>query len=567
MIKEAELIDFITTTVMEVMKEQEMDADGNVFLQDPGIAGNPSIDYQLKKTGFEFANASPEAFVQFWFNRCNRLAQSKGYGPIKSMQNTTRQAEYCFTNMPQTSKNYITGSNRRYILQLWIAEAEKIWEYIDRVLVPKMAKQYDQTNFNSSDRKYYDKYESWVNWRFKLDYEEKHGTNYKILEYIADAIGIIGLFFGPVGWAVSTAAGLVGAFARVKQGNIGGAGVILALDIIPGFKLFKHIKHVKKFKGAGDDAIEGAFKFFDEPSEAAYKALTKTQREIVEYTLKNPTIIKPLLKTTKEAVEMRNTIKNIKSMKDFWKFSTTKTGKSYGLDKLGWKEFQQYQKSLMGAEKVMVSIKNGIKTSAPFVIALVPGLYAISWAMYGANRLVFENYISDTEDLITAKKLGNKWHYKYDRVLNQRYPYNTTFTKCEDYRKIFETENILPGMPPNILLLVKSWGDKEMFPEIIPKKDSCMGMEMDTVANPGGGWRPNLCCLKDYNLTRQIGGPAWEEEIMNSIDSALQALEGEEINETEARQQIGDTLNLPSTVFTQFEFPDDISDTTANTYW
>ena len=122
-------------------------------------------------------------------------------------------------------------------------------------------------------------------------------------------------------------------------------------------------------------------------------------------------------------------------------------------------------------------------------------------------------------------------------------------------------------MPPNILLLLKVWGDKEMFPEITPKKDSCMGMEMDTVANPGGGWRPNLCCLKDYNLVRQIGGQAWEEEIITKVDGALQSLDEGTIDELQAKKQIGDTLNLPPQVYTQFEFPDDISDTTANTYW
>ena len=54
-------------------------------------------------------------------------------------------------------------------------------------------------------------------------------------------------------------------------------------------------------------------------------------------------------------------------------------------------------------------------------------------------------------------------------------------------------------------MLVKVWRDTETYPPIKPKLESCMGVEMDEIANPGGGWRPNLCCLKNYNLNRQEG--------------------------------------------------------------
>ena len=319
-LKESELVDFLTTTLLDVIKEQEFTADGDVYIQDPGIMGNPSVDYQIKKTGHEVANTSPEAFVGHWWPRCSRLK----YGPAYSMQNSTNQAEACFTHMPSNSRNYLTGRNRRRILELWIEKSKQIQNQIKTQLVPKMSSKYDQTNFNTKDRELYKKYEIWVNKLYVEKESEWDADDWQILEYVADAIGIIGLFFGPVGWAVSTAAGLVSAYAMAKQDNIGGAAVVLGLEIIPGFKLFKHFKHLKKFKGAGDETIEGAFKFFDEPSEQAFKSLTKVERELVEYTLKNPEIIKPLLKNSTDAKKIRNTITTIKNMNDFWKFSKTK---------------------------------------------------------------------------------------------------------------------------------------------------------------------------------------------------------------------------------------------------
>lgn len=558
-LKESELIDFLTTTLLEVIKEQVVDGDGDVYLQDPGIVGNPSVDYQIKKTGHEVANTSPEAFVGYWWPRCARLK----YGPAYSMQNSTNQAEACFTHMPSNSRNYLTGRNRRRILELWIEKSKQIQNQIKTQLVPKMSSKYDQTNFNAKDRELYKKYEIWVNKLYVEKEAEWDAGDWQILEYIADAIGIIGLFFGPVGWAVSTAAGLVSAYAMSQQGNIGGAAVVVALEIIPGFKLFKHFKHVKKFKGAGDEVIEGAFKFFDEPSEQAFKSLTKVERELVEYTLKNPEIIKPLLKTSTDAKTIRNTITSIKNMDDFWKFSKTENGIKYGLDKMGWKEFQQYQKGLTDAQKVFNKIKKGIKTASPYVIGLIPGLYAVSWLMYGANRVLLENIISNTEDLITAKKLGNKWHYKYDRVLNQKYPYNNTLTKCDNYTGIFK-DSILPGSPPDILLLVKVWKDAETYPPIKPKLESCMGVEMDEIANPGGGWRPNLCCLKNYNLNRQEGILLkQQDDVIAVVDDVIQRLDSEEINDSQAKEEIGQTLNLEPSEYQKLEFPDNIADSLA----
>jgi|MDTC01.3.fsa_nt_gb hypothetical protein len=555
-LKESELVDFLTTTLLDVIKEQEFTADGDVYIKDPGIVGNPSVNYQVKKTGHEVANVSPETFVGYWWPKCARLK----YGPVYSMQNSTDQANACFTHMPSTSTNYLTGGNRRRILELWIEKSKQIQNQINTQLVPKMSSKYDQTNFNTKDRELYKKYEIWVNKLYVKKEDEWDGDDWQILEYVADAIGIIGLFFGPVGWAVSTAAGLVSAYAMAKQDNIGGAAVVLGLEIIPGFKLFKHFKHLKKFKGAGDETIEGAFKFFDEPSEQAFKNLTKVERELVEYTLKNPEIIKPLLKTSTDAKKIRNTITTIKNMNDFWKFSKTKNGIKYGLDKMGWKEFQVYQKGLSDAQKVFNNIKKGIKTASPYVIGLIPGLYAVSWLMYGANKALLQNVISNTEDLITAKKLGNKWHYRYDRVLNQKYPYNTTLTKCDNYTGIFK-DSILPGSPPDILLLVKVWRDTETYPPIKPKLESCMGVEMDEIANPGGGWRPNLCCLKNYNLNRQEGILLkQQDDVIAVVDDVIQRLDAEEINDSQAKEEIGQVLNLEPAEYQKLEFPDNIAD-------
>tara|TARA_R110001606_G_scaffold338330_2_gene486436 strand:- start:829 stop:2538 length:1710 start_codon:yes stop_codon:yes gene_type:complete len=555
-LKESELVDFLTTTLLDVIKEQEFTADGDVYIKDPGIMGNPSVNYQLKKTGHEVANVSPETFVGYWWPKCARLK----YGPVYSMQNSTDQANACFTHMPSTSTNYLTGRNRRRILELWIEKSKQIQNQIKTQLVPKMSSKYDQTNFNTKDRELYKKYEIWVN-KFVAEKEDEwDADDWQILEYVADAIGIVGLFFGPVGWAVSTAAGLIGAFARVKLDNIGGAVVILALDIIPGFKLFKHLKNVKQFKRMDDAQIGTAFKYFEEPTEAAYKSLNLVEKELVDYTIKNPKIIKPLLKTSSDAKKIKNTITGIKNMQSFWKFSKTKNGIKYGLDKMGWKEFQVYQKGLSDAQKVFNGIKKGITTASPYVIGLIPGLYAISWLMYGANRVVFQNVISNTEDLITAKKLGNKWHYRYDRVLNQKYPYNTTLTKCDDYTGIFKN-SILPGSPPDILLLVKVWRDTETYPPIKPKLESCMGVEMDEIVNPGGGWRPNLCCLENYNLNRQEGVLLkQQDDAIGLVDNIIQRLEAGEINDSQAKEEIGQTFNLEPAEYQKLEFPDNIAD-------
>ena len=223
-------------------------------------------------------------------------------------------------------------------------------------------------------------------------------------------------------------------------------------------------------------------------------------------------------------------------MQSFWKFSKTKNGIKYGLDKMGWKEFQVYQKGLSDAQKVFNGIKKGITTASPYVIGLIPGLYAISWLMYGANRVVFQNVISNTEDLITAKKLGNKWHYRYDRVLNQKYPYNTTLTKCDDYTGIFK-DSILPGSPPDILLLVKVWRDTETYPPIKPKLESCMGIEMDEIA-----------------LLKQ------QDDAIGLVDNIIQRLEAGEINDSQAKEEIGQALNLEPVEYQKLEFPDNIAD-------
>ena len=302
------------------------------------------------------------------------------------------------------------------------------------------------------------------------------------------------------------------------------------------------------------EQISKGLTYFEEPTEQAYKLLNKVEKELVDYTIKNPSIIKPLLKVTDEAIKAKDVIKNIKNMKQFWKYAKTPAGIKHGLNKIGWKEFQQIQKALTNSEKIISNVKNGIKIAAPFIIGVAPAVYAVSWAMYGANKLVFQNIISETDDLITGKKLDNIYHYIYDRVLKQTYPYNATFTGGDDYTGIFK--NSIAGMPPNILLLVKLWREATMFPEITPTKDSCVGVELEEVANPGGGWRPNLDCLTAYNLNRVTGKiEQMSTEIATGLDALAKELEEGIMTTEEAQKIMGDTLGLTTEEYGKLEYP------------
>ena len=574
-LKESELIDLLSSIVTDVIKEQ----DEEIYLQDPGQFTTPSLDYQLKKTGFEHANSSPEQFVEFWHNRCMRT-----YGPVRKIESVSREAQKCFTSMPQTSRNYMTGSkntNRRNILLLWLEKTKKILLRIDTELVSKMTHASDMSNFTADDAVLYDQYENWVASRFYKKYPKLrpgYADTWQIIEYVADAIGIVALFFGPIGWIVSGVAGLVSAFAMWQQGNKGGALIVGALELIPGLKLIKHFRHVKQFKRMDPEQISKGLTYFEEPTELAYKSLNKVEKELVDYTIKNPSIIKPLLKVTEEAMKAKDIIKNIKNMKQFWKFAKTKEGIKHGLDKIGWSEFQKIQSALTTSEKVISNVKNGIKIATPFVVGLVPALYAVQWAMYGANVLIFKGVINNTDDLITSAKLDNTYHYRYDRVINQKYPYNRGFNKAicktpdkyefcknlgdttvigldDDYTDAFKTS--IPGSPPNILLLIKLWGDKTRFPEITPKVGGCVGVNLGEVANPGGGWRPNLSCLKDYNLNRQLGEIQTEgEELIAQTTEILEKIKAETITKKEAQREVGILLNLDQVEYDKIDFDD-----------
>ena len=543
-LKESELIDFLSYIVTDVIKEQDIEW--------PDPTSKVSVSTQIGNLGKTNSTSSPQAFVDYWFNKCNHPV----YGPVKALYNNTNQAIKCHDSMPQSVRTYKNGSNRQYIAALWKEKVDEILLRIDTELIPKMSSVTDMSNLTADDAILYEKYEEWISQRFyAINPELRPSTiNWKLIEYVADAIGIIALFFGPVGWIVSGVAGLVSAYAMYEQGNTGGAYVVGALELIPGLKLIKHFKHLKQFKRMKPEQISKGLTYFEEPTELVYKSLNKVEKELVDYTIKNPSIIKPLLKVTDEAIKAKDVIKNIKNMKQFWKFAKTPAGIKHGLDKIGWKEFQQIQKALTTSEKIITNVKNGIKIAAPFVIGAIPAVYAISWAMYGANKLVFQNIISETDDLITGKKLDNTYHYIYDRVLNQTYPYNKSFTKGDDYTGIFE--NALAGMPPNILLLVKLWRDATMFPEITPVKDSCVGVELGEIANPGGGWRPNLDCLTEYNLNRVTGKiETMSTEIATSIDELAIQLQEETITIEGAQKIVGDALNLEVEEYVKLEFP------------
>jgi hypothetical protein len=521
-LKESELIDFISTTVMKVVKEQE---DG-IFKLNPNVP----LDVQMAdKSGLKYvaANQSPQSFVSFWFDECGDINKRKGLANVKSITNNTSEAIYCFDRMPKISKDYLQGTNRREIAILWINYGKKIMAKIEGELIPKMSGYGDQSNFNNTDRNFYAKHQNLVDERWiQMNHRtlpDSDWIGWKYIEYTADVIGIVAIFFGPVGWIVSGVAGMVSAFSMYQQGNVAGAGLVVLLELFPVVKLIKHFKHVKHFKGMGDEVITNGLKFFEEPTEIAYKALTKSEKELVEYIIKKPEMVKSMLKVTNSSKKAKNLILNVKDMKEFWAIASSPKGKKYGLDKIGWNEFKKLQDSLREAETILIKIKNGIPQASAVLGTLVVGGYAFIKLQNWLNKQWASYKIGNTEDYISSELYGDKWFYRFDRVVKEKYPY--TYHSCRPVKKEegFMQPDCTHGVPNNYkeylltdgevdpIWLLRLWYNKQNYPELrnlvkaapdgrYSNMGSCVGVDLPGSPNPGGGWRPNLNCVKGFTL-------------------------------------------------------------------
>ena len=323
------------------------------------------------------------------------------------------------------------------------------------------------------------------------------GNPWKCLEYTADAIAIIGLFFGPVGWAVSTVAGLVSAYALYEQEEYGWAIAVGVLEIFGIFKVIKHIKSIRHLKGVSTEAIEQAIKYFDNPTTQNFARLSPDAQKVVKQMRMDKHIINNIVKQVNSS-ETRKVIQAVTTEKEF--IELVKKGTIKQLDDIGWVEFKKLKESLKYSDIVLNKVKDGVKTVVVGGGALTGSYFVLNFLQNKINRAILSGNISDTEDYITEAKLGDKYHYRYDRVLEGRYPYNKKMVGAQ-YKEYLDD---------NILVLNRIWFDKERFPELRNNKTSqgdelastCVGVNVEGGSpNPGGGWRPNLDCLRDYSLS------------------------------------------------------------------
>ena len=508
-LKESELIDFISSTVMEVINEGKETQEETLEILKTYVDGDVSDEILLTKIKPQVDKKVKEI--------CGPCLEGME-GELAEQGTITKYVEVVGCTNPRAD-NYdrdanvddgscvITKSNSDYTISTLHPLDKQAGRTQSCMRCHQFTSPFGRTP-NASEL-------MWLN-QPGFDFDR---ISWQTIEYAADAIGVIAMFFGPVGWVVSGVAGLVSAYASYEQGNKGTAALTLGLEIIPGFKLFKHFKHLNKFKRVSPDEIGKAFKYFEDPGEAAYKSLTKDSKAIVNYSMKNQRIIEPLLKYSDEVMNARDVIKNIKTINEFVKYATTKSGIKYGLNKLSWVDFQKMQKSLKTSEKIISKVKSGIKTAATIAVVLPPLTYGFILLADHLNKYFLKLSISKTRDWITSSLEGEIYHYRMDRVLEQKYPYKyyacrknkvTNEPDCE--RSLTNTyKDMLDGNP---LLLLQLWYDDTTYPELksLSKTadkgeiqggwapESCVGVDLNRSPNPGGGWRPNLNCIPGFEL-------------------------------------------------------------------
>ena len=365
------------------------------------------------------------------------------------------------------------------------------------------------------------------------------GNPWKCLEYTADAIAIVSLFFGPVGWAVSSVAGLVSVYALYEQEEYGWAIAVGALEVFGIFKIIKHIKTVKHLKGMGDEVIEQAIKYFDNPTTQAFAKLSPDAQKVVKQMRVDKHIIKAIVKETNSS-SAKKVIQSVSTEKEF--IELVKLGTIDNLDELGFDQFKQLQKSLRYSDKVLAKVEKGVKTVATGAVVLTGAALLLDFLQNKINIAILKGGISRTKDYITGAKLDNVYHYRYDRVMSGTYPYNDKMVQSE-YKELLNGD---------ILYLNRVWYDKETFPvltgERIKLAGTCVGVNLEHTPNKGGGWRPNLECLKGYSLRELAMGDTGK-----ILEKLLKSFADDEITRDEFNDGVEEKINIPSEIAAKFD--------------
>jgi len=396
------------------------------------------------------------------------------------------------------------------------------------------------------------------------------------LEYTADAISFIAVWFGPYGWGVSAIFGFISIFAMIKNEKYGWAIIAGAFECFGILMLIKHIKTVKVLAGYGDDTIEAGIKYFDNPTDEAYKALSFEAKQVVMEMRASRHTIKAIMKTV-DNNEIKHVIQAVRTEMEF--VNLVKLGTVSGLDDIGWKQFKGLQKSIRNSDRALDKVYNGIKTVTKFSIVLGSGFLASKWAANKVNNAIFKKIINNTSDIITENqtRIGGAYKMKRDatntysvkHILARSGPYMTTGAR-KDWgspgiggSNTNYTDALKAGdeSSTGLIMLTKIWRDKTNFPEIIPTKGSCVYSSpnteiiLDRVVNPGGGWRPNLACLNKYDIRKDEGALDTTETIRILEETINEVLEGK-IEEAEARRKIGIDLNMPAIEYNEIVFED-----------
>tara|TARA_R110000744_G_scaffold319797_1_gene426062 strand:- start:2038 stop:3933 length:1896 start_codon:yes stop_codon:yes gene_type:complete len=381
------------------------------------------------------------------------------------------------------------------------------------------------------------------------------GSPWKCLEYTADAIAIIALFFGPPGWVVGSVAGLVSVYSLYEQDEYGWAIAVGALEVFGIFKIIKHIKKVKHLKGVGDESIAQAIKFFDGPTKEAFQKLSPDAQKVVTQMRNDKNLIKSIVEETSSS-NARSVINAVSDEKEF--IELVKRGTIDKLDEIGWEQFQQIQKNIKYSDKVLKNVEKGIKAVATGAVVLTGAALLLDFLQNKINIAILKGNISRTKDYITGAKLDNVYHYRYDRVMNGTYPYNDSMVQAE-YKELLNND---------ILGLNKIWYDKKTFPEITNYKivdglrntnlgnegdkiqlaGTCVGVNLEHTPNKGGGWRPNLECLEGYSLRELSLG-----EEGKAMEKLLKSLDDDEITREEFNDGVEEKINIPSEIAAKFD--------------
>lgn len=353
------------------------------------------------------------------------------------------------------------------------------------------------------------------------------------VEYIADIISIVALFFGPWGWVASAAFGLVSITSQYIQGKTGSATLFLALEIVGIGSIVKHFTNTAKFARAFKlKEIDAAIRYFANPSVDVLKTLTKNEVKIVDAMLKNgKSWTKTMLNATAQQEKVSKILKNVKDLKDFRSLATSAAGVEAGIGKLTYAEFkvmrEEFYEQMLETNKII----NGLKTAGKYSLVLGPmfaGFYVFSNIL---DKYFFKLSVNGTKDEITSARLGTDVNYDIEKILKPEDPYKYYGCRSSDFpfaQSIeccgeYQSEDVecdrtlrntyvdaLPNAENtgdsdwdwknNILLLLSYWYDSRTYPSL-----------------------PNLKRgeLSDKDSLRITGGEEWVYEYPYKVESPM----------------------------------------------